>query len=168
MKINSINNNENQTNFYAITKWKVRGKDIRQLPEEVELIKSYVRRIENHPYYQGKDMVATIRSRDYQYFPDMFVTRINPEIDNVPRYSIQIDMTEQAQTVPQKINKFFKNVKEFFVPNNQQAADDIQSYSMVSGGMTMDTAIYSLLGRLRGGEIPNNLTNCKYIYKIYR
>lgn len=153
MQVKSIDNNN--TSFGTINRWNIKGKDIKQLPEELELIKGYVKRIENHPYYQGKDMVATIRSRDYQYFPDMCATQINSKIDNVPRYSVQISLAEQAKTIPQKLKKTWKNIKALFMPFNQKAFDEAQPYSMVSGGTEMDTAIYSLLGRLKGGEIPH-------------
>lgn len=142
MQVRAIDNNS-RASFGAVNRWNVKGRDIKQLPEHLEFIKGCFEEVSNHPYYQRKEMVGTIRS-----------TRLNPDLNDGKKYRLQVDFEEVTTTFPQTVKKYVKKLKAAFMPNSQEAAEDVKPYRLISEGTEMKTAIDHLLGGIHSGNIP--------------
>lgn len=146
--------NDNYSSFNGIEKWKIRGKDIKKFPEQIEVIKRQVKQLDYHPGFSKKNMICVIRSRDYDYLPDMAMTQFSARADKIPQYGIEVHLIEKPKTLLGTVKTAVKQLKSFFMPDNTEAYNQVKPYSIEGGGNSVKNAVKDLISKFDSGEVP--------------
>jgi hypothetical protein len=156
MLVSGVNNDS--PNFGVISKYKVKGKNLRRSPLTQDLMDAIQK--SDTFLYPGKRTVAVLRSRDYASFGDQFATGVTLN-DKVPRYVVEIAIYDKTNDSTPK--GFFDKLKYIYDKYmNEKETIETAPELMLSRGNDFNDVMSKLITAISKGERPS-----KYMFPTF-